>query len=160
MTSSSAIRPKTLNTSNLQKTNYGTYKLVSKSIPESGVKNGLTYKEPDQVKEINSPNASSQVVLPPKLKEQKKDSNVEPKLPILDIVPEGSIKEMEEKKQPTMKVNWWGLALFYILAGWALYIMWLCWNTTKQYKEKLENPFSEKKADEDKKDKGQLLLDL
>lgn len=157
MTSSSMVRPKSLNTSNLEKTNYGTYRLVSKSIQESGVKPGLTYKEPDRVKEMDSPNIGSEAVLSPKLREQKKDFSKEPKLPLLNIATEEAAKKTEEEAKPMMKVNWWGLALFYILAGWAIYIMWLCWKTAKNYREKLENPFQKKKEDESD---NQLTLDL
>ena len=158
---------KTLNTSNLQKTNSGVYRIANSASykPSPGkalqhsesvtgrdnVSNGLPVKDSEVVREINNP-----TVLSPKVRSQLNDSytpsnkndNLESKQGIIPI----NI-QTERVDKPLVKVNWSGLLAFYILAIWTLVMAWLTWRFIRNYNNRLTNPFTVEEKKKEKKSK-------
>jgi hypothetical protein len=128
-------KTKTLNTLNLIKTNYGTYKLLSTE--EQNIKNGLPLREHAKVKEIDLPMEEKKITLPPK---QQQLAN-EMSLSTIKIGPPiEKSPHVEEIKSP-IKVNWLNLVMFYVLSAWILFLSWITFDTLRKYRKKEEDPF-------------------
>ena len=156
---------KTLNSSNLQKTNYGTYRLVASA--EKNASKGLVVKpqekaEEQQVSKGVPFNLSASAVketdakfLSPKQAQQEKESTLVKEAPntksISFLSPERvEAVEAVEGGKPSVLINWGDLFVFYLLAACALALCYLVYRHYLKYKLEA-NPFKEKKKISNKK---------
>lgn len=153
---------KTLNPSNLQKTNHGTYRLVTSA--EKSVSKGLVIKPQERVEEQQVSkgipvNLSASPVketdtkfLSPKQAQQEKESTLVKEAPNPKSISFLSPERVEavEGGKPSILINWGNLFIFYLLAGCALTLCYLVYQHYLKYKLEA-NPFKEKKKISNKK---------
>lgn len=153
---------KALNSSNLQKTNYGTYRLVASA--EKNASKGLVVKpqekaEEQQVSKGVPFNLSASAVketdvkfLSPKQAQQEKESTLVKEAPNPKSISFLSPERVEsvEGGKPSVLINWGDLFMFYLLAVCALALCYLVYQHYLKYKLEA-NPFKEKKKISNKK---------
>ncbi len=152
-TTSVGEKTKTLNTSNLVKGKDGIYRLKTEV---ERVGNGLIIKDPERVISVNRQanySNEAEVVLPPKLKEERSRHSIANKVTAEKT--EGlnagivDIKKDEIVDRPTIKINWGGLLGFYGLMIWIIFTIYYVWKPMREYKKSQSNPFKKNDPDID-----------
>jgi hypothetical protein len=146
-TTSTSQSTRIVDTSNLKKTEYGTYRIIPMTL-ESKIKNGLSLSDKEVV--TSKDLAEVPALMSPKQQSLAKDSSLPPNKEnstqkIIPITIEDHQLPLEKS---SVRIDWTALFAFYFLAAWALMASYFFFKIVKTQMKNLENPFKEPKKDE------------
>lgn len=146
-TTSTSQSGRTVDTSNLKKTEYGTYRIIP-TPSESKVKNGLSL--PDKEVVTSKDLVEVPVLMSPKQQALANDSSLPPskKNSTPKIVPINIENHQPPLEKSSTRIDWTALFAFYLLAAWALMASYFLFKIGRTQMKNFENPFKEAKKDE------------